>query len=274
MLSTYLWCPYGYYLRHKLGLTLIDPPPAYGLQFGLAIHFALEVWEANQRDDQKSIDKFVETFTPHAEPPKLSGKTGKELSATYTVIFGCSLLTAYFDTYRNDTREILQLEVAVAEELDEKTYLCGRIDKIMQGARGLQFADYKSTKYMNDFVIVPNGQFSGYKYLVEKLTGQKASGELDVLGVSKSASVDTLLRREPFDYSEHQMNRWKQSFLWTSQRIDHSEQTNEWAQSWNCKPYFRECHYNDLCALTRPEAWENLVQTKYKTDFWDCFGVN
>ena len=55
------------------------------------------------------------------------------------------------------------------------------------------FCDYKFTKYMNDYQVNPNHQFMNYKFLVEKLTGEKVSGELDILGVSKTKDVNELL---------------------------------------------------------------------------------
>ena len=269
MLKSFINCPRMFEYGHILGLTPVSSRPAPALEFGLAIHLALENWYQG-KDDGRAIKSFVESFTPHEEPPKI-GRTGKELSATYTVLYGCSILTEYFRRYRNDTREIIMLETPIAEELAEGVFLAGRVDKIVKSSRGYVFVDYKSTKYMNDFLINPNSQFMTYKFLSEKLTGEKVTGELDIIGVSKSKGVGELLRREPFDYTDYQMQEWKKSVIQIVKNIGRCKEQGFFPQTWNCKPFFRDCAYMPLCTLPVEETREKLVENLYRVEFWDPF---
>ena len=198
-------CPRFYQYRYEMGLALITIEPSVSLMFGSAIHKTLQFWYPTRNDDDALL-VFAEAFKPYEEKPQLSAKTGKELDATYTVRFGCSLLDAYFTKHAKDEFELLQNEEPVAEELAPNIYIAGRIDKIISRKGKTVFVDHKTSKYMDKFNLNPNPQFMGYKFLCEKLTGQKVSGELDMLGVSKTKDLATLLRREPFNYSPYQMD--------------------------------------------------------------------
>lgn len=274
MISLFLRCPRAFYLRHQRGLVPADKTgDSLALLMGLYVHKALEEWYTN-RDDTKAIKVFSELFGPHEGQPTISTKTGKELSATYTVLFGCSLLSAYFEKYRDDNRKIVTLETPLAEEISPEVYLAGRIDKIVQGPRCLVFVDYKTTKYINDFQINPNPQFMTYKHLTQQLTGEPVSGELDLLGVSKTKTTHELLRREPFDYSEWQMENWIQSTREHINNINRYIDRNIWPQTWKCTQYYKDCFYRPLCTLPSPDAYEKLIETKYVEDYWDPFQLD
>ena len=166
MIQSAISCPRSYYYRHILGLVpSTEGIIPYGLWFGQVGHGAQEIWW-HDKDDNKATQYFAEKFEPYAEQPKFSHKTGKELGATYTVLYGCSLLSAYFNKYRGDSREVVDIELPLAEEVADGIFMCGRIDKIVKGPNSLVFCDYKFTKYMNEYQINPNPQFMNYKYLV------------------------------------------------------------------------------------------------------------
>lgn len=266
-------CGYSYYLRHELGLQRKDAKLSYGIEFGMSIHAAGEEWY-NSRDDDKALDVFKTTFAPNEEPPKISNKTGKELAATYTLIFGCNLLEAYFDKYSSDNRKVLGLELPLGEEICENSMYCGRIDRLQQEGSIIRFSDIKTSKYFNKFRLNPNPQFLGYTFLTELFLGQETHGELDMLGVSKSASPHELLRREPVKYSTHQKNRWKKSMIYHIEQINYWRKQDFWPQNWNCDPYFSECEFAPLCTLAKNEALEPILNSMYTVDFWDPFMVN
>jgi hypothetical protein len=259
-----------FYDRHVLGLQPAEARPSVALHFGLSVHKALEHWFAH-RDDDAAVRLFAQDFEPFAEQPQISAKTGKELSATYTVIFGCSILTAYFNKYRNDTREVVDLEVPIAEEVVDNIFLAGRVDKLVKGPLGLVFVDYKTSKYINKFRVNPNGQFMTYKWLSEKLTGQRVSGEVDLIGISKTKDVDDLLRREPFDYTTAQMQAWSESVGQLVLHIEDCYNRNEWPQTWKCDPFFRECDYVPLCTAPDDDTRQRTQEQKYVVQFWDPF---
>jgi len=286
MISTFLSCPRKYFYRHRLGLVRkdINVRQSYGLNFGAAIHQALETWELTSRDDDAALRAFREAFEGLEEPEATSPKTGKPLKATYTMLYGSVLLDAYFDKYRKDERKVLEVEVPLAEEVADGIYICGRIDKIMERSdRELVFADYKTTKYVNKFIHVPNPQFQTYSWLVERLSNRRPKGELDILGVSKSAPPDEMLTRVPIEYTDWQMAEWQTSLIRHIEAIKRGveaeaalaedEQFRAWPQAWNCMNFNRECPYLALCSLASLAAHEPIMQSLYEVDFWDPFGV-
>ena len=270
-IRSYLWCPRGCYYRHELGLDIKNKQPNPAMMFGTAGHLALEYWYSvdHYKDDSYALRKFVESFTPYEEVPRL-GKTGKELSTTYSCIFGCSLLQTYFDKYREDNRTVVDLENAYAEEIMEDTYLVGKIDKLVESSRGITFCDYKFTKYMN-FLVHPNPQMCGYKFLIEKMTGESVTGEVDIVGVSKSKDPSELLSRIPIDYSSYSMQLWKESAVGNILSIERCRNEDFWPQSWDCKPFFRDCDYTALCTASSKQLAQELQERLYVQKFWDPF---
>jgi hypothetical protein len=270
-IRTFLWCPRGHYYRHELGLEPATPGRNPGLHFGVGGHLALETWFSpdTYKDDQKALMSFVDYFKDHEEVAKL-GKTGKELKTTYSVIYGCTLLQTYFDRYRSDNRSIISLENAYAEEIKSDTYLVGKIDKLVEGPTGITFCDYKFTKYLN-FLTHPNPQMCGYKYLIEKFSGEQVTGEVDIVGVSKSKDPSEMLSRIPIDYSAHSMNMWRDSVVQNIQNIEHCRKTKFWPQSWDCKPFFRDCDFMPLCTASEKRVHDELIDRVYKVRYWDPF---
>jgi len=270
-IKTFLWCPRGFYYRHELGLELKTPRKNPGLHFGISGHLALESWFSldSYKDDQKAMMVFVNAFKEHEEVAQL-GKTGKELKTTYSTIYGCALLQTYFDKYRGDDRKIVSLENAYAEEIKEDTYLVGKIDKLVESKNGITFCDYKFTKYTN-FLVHPNPQMCGYKFLIEKFSGEKVTGEVDIVGVSKTKDPAEMLTRIPIDYSPYAMQMWKNSVVQNIQYIESCRQTNQWPQSWDCKPFFRDCDYMPLCTCNEAKVQEELQDRIYQVHFWDPF---
>lgn len=273
MLSEFIRCPRAFFHRHEEGLIRRDSGVAFALLFGQGLHLGLQYWAPSKRepeDAQKAVDVFVKFFDPYEEPEGIT-KAGNVKRAQYTTIFGASLLHAYFDTWRDDSRKIIDVELVVAEEFMPDVYYGGRIDKLMEDPRGYRYADYKSTKYMDDFVTVPNPQFMGYKFLMEKLTGEKVSGELDILGVSLTKPVDQLLRRTPIDYSKDLMDAWHSSMKGVIEELLECRRKNFWPQKWNCKPYFRDCAYLSLCSSSVQASFDAIKQSMYRVEFWDPF---
>jgi len=266
-IAKFLSCPLYYNYKHELGLTRKDTTPGFGLTFGQCLHAALKVWVDSSKNDTLASKKFIQLFKPHEEQPNISKKTGKELSATYTTLYGCSLLLAYFNKYRNDTRPIAFTEIAVMEELAPDVYYGGRIDKLLEEPR---FADYKSTKYPNNILINPNPQFMGYKFLTSKLLDKNVSGEVDILPVSKTKDPEEQLIRIPFDYTPYQMENWRKSMIYHINQITNCRSMNYWPQAWDCTPFGRyECDYSPLCTLTKAEALMPLMQSMYAIEHWD-----
>lgn len=273
MIEKYIMCPQLFYNRFELGLVRKDGQPAYGLHFGSGIHGALETWYPS-KEDQPALNKFVKLFKPYEEPPSASKKTGKELAATYSAIFGCALLLAYFDKYRPNTWTLVENEVPLAEEILDGFFLAGRIDKIFTNTKGeVFFVDHKTSKYYKDFQLNPNFQFMGYKFLTEKFVGHSVGGYLDMLGVAKSASPHDLLRQEPFNYSAYQMSEWQKTAIHWIGKINESRERNEWPKTMRCRPYFRDCEFMPLCTIPEAGSYESIMNSMYVQEFWDPFTV-
>jgi hypothetical protein len=259
-----------YQRRYELGLLRKDAEPSYSLWFGISGHKGLEVWEKSGRDNTQAIQSFIKSFTGHEEPPKV-GKSGKELAPTYSMIYGCSLLNAYFQKYQNDKRPVLETEIAVAEELTPGIYLMGRIDKILADGSKIRFVDYKFTKYPDKYWTLPSLQFTTYAYIVGKLTGKRAYGELDLIGISKTKSPNEMLTRIPFEYNDYHMEQWKKSVTYWIKQITACREANHWPQSWQCQPFFSDCAYAPLCQAVDANLIEPLINSMYRVEFWSPF---
>ena len=272
MLQTWLKCPREFYYRHELGLQRQDAEMSVALYFGIAVHIALEEWFGS-RDEDKARQLFEDSFTGHEEKPKI-GKRGYELTTTYSLNFGCSLLQEYFDTYSADTRLVLQNEVAVAEEIADGVFLAGVLDKLLESPVGLVDMEHKTSKYSDNFRLNPNPQFLTYNFLASKLTGETVTGELDMLGVSKTKEPAELLRREPFEYTDWQKRQWERSAVEHCRRINEARERSFWPQSWECdSKYFQECSFVPLCTLPSEAPHDALVQSMYEVDYWDPLGA-
>ena len=266
-ITDFLRCARYFQHRHEEGLSRLDTTPGYGLQFGISLHKALADWYIN-RDTQKAIDIFKVDFMPFQEPSTFHKRSGKELPATYTIIYGCSLLLLYFTHYAKDTRKVLEVEIPLADELADNIYLVGRIDLILDDNPPV-FVDHKSTKYPDRFNINPNLQFMAYKFLCSKLTGKDIAGELDLLVVAKTKDPQDLLFRRPFDYSKDQMSAWQESVMSHMTAIRACRASGFWPQSWRCLEYFQKCAYLPLCTSPRQDSAMKLKETMYTVSFWN-----
>jgi len=271
-LGTFISCPLAYAYRHELGLIPITEAPAYGRDYGACGHAALQAWEMNNRDDKLALQTWHQKFAPLEEPPQFSSKTGKELKGTYTLLAGASLLTAYFNKYRNDQRKVVEVELCLAEEIAPNKFVCGRIDKLMQTHNGYCYGDYKFTKFPNNYDTLPSLQFQTYEYLIGKVTGSdKISGELDLLQVMKSYNGQDPITRVPFSYSDFHREEWRMSAVWWISRIDACRAANYWPQGWNCKPFFSDCAYKPLCQAPSESVRRGLIDSMYRVEYWDPF---
>jgi len=280
-INSFIWCPRGCQYKHEMGLVRVDASPAYGLQFGVSGHKAIETFcnEYKSSTDlidakDRAIDVFQQEFGPFEEPEKMTSNN-RILKPTYTLLFGSNLLDAYFDKYYPTQETLVENELPLAEELIPGIYLAGRVDKIIRKPNGqLKFRDHKFTKYYKKFHICPNNQFLQYKFLVQKLTGEPASGDLDICGVSKTDSLDNLLRREPFDFTKDHMKAWEESTIKHIRDIEQCRKEDFWPQSWNCQPYYKDCAYLPLCSSGDAKAIPKLIQTMYRVEFWDPFSID
>lgn len=268
ILRAFIACPRRFYYRHELGLVRKDAEPSFALEFGVALHSALQMWESSGRIDALAIKKFLEVF--QNEEPSKQTKRGVQ-TPTYSKIYGCSLLSAYFQKYGTDTRKVLETEIAVGEELADRMFLVGRVDKILESKQGVVYADYKSTKYVDGLQTIINPQFMGYKYIVQKLLGVKVSGELDILPVTKTQDPAELLRRIPFDYSDYSMAKWRESVVASVQEIELCRHNKFFPQRWDCKPFFKDCTFLPLCTVQDDVNEKQLIASMYDVQHWDPF---
>lgn len=270
-MSTFIACPLAYNYRHEMGLVPMTDEPSYSLSFGACGHTGLQTWEQSNRDDQIAMKATSQKFIPLQEPTQYSAKTGKELKGTYTVLNLMSLLTAYFTKYRSDPRQLVDVELCLAEEVDTDMFVCGRIDRLIKGRSGYTFTDYKFTKYPNNYDPLPSLQFQTYEWLIRKLTQSKVSGELDILQVMKSYGTDDPISRVPFSYSDFHREEWRQSVIQLIKNITVCRNERHWPMTWNCKPFFSDCAYKPLCQAPSSDSRKGLIANLYKVEYWDPF---
>ena len=146
----------------------------------------------------------------------------------------------------------------------------------MESSIGLFYRDHKTSKYPDSYQLNPNLQFMIYKFLSEKFTGENVAGELDMLGISKTKKVEDLLRREPFDYTQDQMDRWRESVVYVVNTIHKWRADKFYPQSWRCSGplnWFRDCEYLPLCTSAVTSSVQRKIDSAYEVHFWDPFDV-
>jgi len=270
MLNNFRRCQFYYYNRHELGL-IRKSEETYKLEFGRAIHKALEFWysSSDPNKNEKSIQIFQSNFAPFEEQP-----TDRNKNPIYTLIFGSSLLTAYFDKYHTLNEKISYVELPLMEELAPGVFFAGKIDLVIENNDYIIITDHKTSQYVNNFTINPNPQLMGYTFLIQAFTGRtldKIKVSLDILGISKRFDPGKHLIKLQGSYSTFTLNEWKKSTIDIINQINSCRKNSFWRKDWNCRAYFKDCSYMPLCTANNEQLVEDLRNTLYEVKSWDPF---
>lgn len=252
MIGSFHTCPQKFYWRHIRHL-VPDKGASYALEFGKAIHSALEVFYKGGTVAE-SLSIFLDEYT-------LQGDSKR------TPELGLLILSDYFSKYLPEQWKVLQVEVPMMIELSEDILFCGRADLIVEWIGQTYIVDHKTTSNMHWVVPKPNHQMTGYTYQ-GKVLGVPVDGVIfNMLGVFKTKRE---YHRLITTRSEEDLTDWKNTILTTKVAIDHCLE-KEWFPKhtnscWNCE-------YKEVCNASE-KTLPSVIEQDFKEEKWEPWKVD
>ena len=259
-IDLFLKCRKKYQYRMVLDLESKTISPA--LDFGKCIHLALESYYKNNRDLNSMITAFAENY---------SDKEGDDLR---TVENGVKLLAQYHEVYKNESIEILDLEVGFAVPIahpdnpSKHIIYGGRIDGLIKWDSEIYVLEHKTTSrlgytYFDQFR--PNQQLDGYVYGARALTGLPVKGVLlnamepwkEVKKVSAATKKpEDHFARSPIMRNEDELIDFARDVNDIVEEIIKCEQKDRYYKTRSaCKDFNYNCVYKDLCLYGMDERF-------------------
>lgn len=261
MLQCFARCPRQYYWRHVRHLVPSTTGGSPALNFGRAIHKALEERYKGQ-DLESQLRSFKETLDPSAIDDKRNFETG------------LLLLLDYDKKWGKEQWEVLGVEESLTFELAKDVLFCARIDLRVKMMGSVYVVEHKTSGRAGWFVPRPNHQLSGYSY-GGRLVGGEAEGAivniLYVYAPSTKKSMNDKFHRAMTHREDIELEEWRHWVMWQKGLIDRCIES-KWfpIQTNEC---FR-CVYKDLCNTTNPEFLEECVNSSYKIEEWAPWKVD
>lgn len=277
-------CPRYFFYRHELHLVTKHRSYANPMQYGVALHKALE-----SLHDGSAFERVTCPCPDMAGCNFCGGGTIQKIFAQFLLYYpfdpedpkemrtrqrGCQLLTEYVRKYKNSLREmkVIATEVAFVIHFGEFDFI-GRIDAILLNvARGKFFPrDFKTTsrfgaQFINQFHL--GGQMTGYILAVEQiLECEVEEAEIDGLRTTTKIDEDSFLRVETSRTPEEK-ELWKREVLHDWETIKQAREKNFWVRHTNsCWDYNRQCEYWGICMSAESEQ-KGMIEDNYEVEEW------
>lgn len=224
-LNNYLNCPLEFYYRN---LIRIPSPKSETLEFGSAVHHALELFFSKMKDDpnkafpgkQSLVDDFVNYLYRHRE-----SFTREEFERR--IEYGKEILEKYYDKKINSFSKIVSVEKNIRNVVVDGIPLKGKIDKMEYDGHQVNVVDYKTgnpdnarEKLKNPEQAPPYGgdywrQAVFYKLLVdqhEQGRNQVVSTEFDFIEPNAKKEISSI--RVPISKEDTDTLRKQISYAW------------------------------------------------------------
>ena len=237
-------CPTKYYWRYVRRIVPVEEGDVAALSFGLAIHKGLEV-RGNGQALGDAIEAFEEMF-PTDLSPKHTRKAGK------------LILKEYYDRYEAEPVRVLENEKMYKYTDEQGWAYRGRIDKLIELGGEIMIMDHKTTSNLGSAFYAstkPNGQFSGYIFLVGQVNPAVKSLMVDGLLTPypyKTKPLATEFQREVTTRSELELELWYeniQSIVCGIRKWAKTGTYPKYDRGWNCANRWQECPYRNLCLI-------------------------
>lgn len=244
-------CPRKFYWRHVRHLSLMTDLTPTPLQFGIAIHSALEtLYKGGSLDD--SIIIFRGLF-----PDKYS-------NTVRTPVIGEKMLRLYYNQYMPEVWKIKHVEAHATMELSSDLMFYGRIDLIVDFLDTLYIVDHKTSSSMG-FIAEPHHQLTGYIAVARTLGLDVKGGIVNILGLIKG-KVEFL--RIMTSRTEEDIQEWIHHALLTKCNIDNCIESGYFPKyTHSCGMYASKCPYMQLCTCS-PRSIEYIVEGSYTEKEW------
>ncbi len=196
-LNNYLKCPLEFYFKN---LIRIPSPKNEAMEFGSAVHYALEQLFKKIRDNNEQmpgVDVFIKDFEWHMQRHRESF-TREQFARRME--YGQEVLANYYATYANTWNKIVAIERNIRNVIVNGVPLKGKLDKLEFDGKNVNVVDYKTgdvdkakDKLMPPNEKQPNGgdywrQAVFYKILVDNYEAKQwniVSTEFDFIEPDK-----------------------------------------------------------------------------------------
>ncbi len=292
--STYNGCERKYFYPYVLGLKPVKGATA--LRYGSVWHDTLEEFYSHILENGWTHDGGAVTAALEEANRSWEYETSlhEEWYDDYRTLNNLALsFMHYMDHFAGDEQILDVVAPAKAFQIpmepvgqeckdfpDLKPFIfTGELDMIIKLSSRPWLWENKTTGAYLDQQIARlhrSGQFMGYTYAMTE-ADVKPDGMLCVyhhLSCYKSKKTQLYgkpridFRRVPQLYNDGDLFNWRQMFLGTAERVQHSKKLGHWPmQQANCYTYGR-CTYATLCEQNAPLTEEN-TRGYYVTEPWD-----
>lgn len=292
-LCDYSWCKRLYYYRHVRDLVPKAPSSKIALNFGTAVHEALDAWARQQHSLDAALAAFDVSWQQRGDVLPTTGRN--------RIVAG-ALLHAWHRKHSDDEAP-LYVEIGASIDIDSDVLLYGRIDKVCTIIEGTGPIDNKTTSTLT-WLPQPrlNWQLIGYAHMVAALTDIQPTivgidglvckslwkkhlpkdfiVELDNIEEAYigppieelSLNYDDCIVRRTALIQQSDRDMW---WAWLTDAVNGiRERTGLSAQHWPgnaptaCHRYNGRCDYETLCFAPTTETMERLVEGLYVEEPW------
>lgn len=215
--------------------------PYYPFVKGALISKVMEIWYlAKQRDytveELEKLEMFL--FKKVVRNKGLNEGDGLAIG---------SRLMQYFEKYRNENYKIITVEKGFSKVLYEDNHVLfvyeGRPDLVVDFGKkfGHGPIDHKSESRRFDLYTFQN-QFMGYCWAMDATLGL-----INYIGLQTDGKDGDVLRRETFNFTQPQLEQWKEDTIKWYHRIMRSIVSKSFTRSWNCEGKYSICQYHKIC---------------------------
>jgi PD-(D/E)XK nuclease superfamily protein len=265
-LSTFLDCPYKYYLAIICGV--IPQGDSVHLKFGILYHKGQEYYQKARCRGLIREDAIYETlryiltatWEPRLNRPWISLHETKN---RYTLV---RTLLDYFDFYNDEAdtyenvllpggRPAVELSFQFPTNYETPTgapyKICGHIDRLVSRSGRLGILDYKTTSmplsetYWNQFKL--NNQLSLYHFSGQIVFNVRISEMIvDAVQIKKDGSE---FQRRGLPQTEDQLNEWYVDFGYSVAYAETCSKQNYWPRNRkSCVKGYLTCEYISICS--------------------------
>ncbi|HED37956.1 MAG TPA: PD-(D/E)XK nuclease family protein [Ignavibacteria bacterium] len=287
--STFVACPRQFYWSQVLHLQ-----PKFGstaIRYGVAFHALLEGYYTYIKENGWNIMLDPDAIMAAHKAGKESWEEeteGREYMEDFRTFDMCvSTFVEYLTKYDYDleSMEVLAVEEIFYGDFNFEIngiplYFMGIIDMVIKRDGLIWIVDHKTTgqplaKMAN--VLHRSPSFIGYEWAARNFLNLDSQG-ITVNYIHTSAyrsrktgeytSYKKDFSRYPQVYSDHDLEQWRNSFIYTAYKIEECLSRDEWPMYFDsCYNYNKSCSYTGLCE--QPCNYKEVNTEGFVTRKWD-----
>jgi hypothetical protein len=251
-------CQRRFWWRHVKDLT--TKTRSTPLEFGGAIHAALNVWFKNS-----SAEGALMAFKKAWEA--VGGDYQDDQKRTLAK--GERILKGYIAKYAQEPFTVLANEKSFQIVMPNGLTYIGRRDRVVNWQGAIYVMEHKTMSqlgYTSFDKFKPNLQIDGYIYEAAKNEYPQCHGcVVDAILVAKTKEE---YARKIETRTAEEINNFPELFQQITESIQNSLANDHWVPNYEMCTYYGQCPYRTLCM--QPKAlWDRIASTEYVVSHWD-----